>query len=350
MAADADRVRSMLVPRDLDRDQIQILERAWREVALRTGETLWEQGAAAGDLGLLVAGDLRVFVDGEEIGAVQPGDVVGEASAFTRGAHRSATLQAHSSCRLLAVDPFELDRLCQALPAFHERVLDLGLRTVAKRIRATDARIARLSQGVLPAPVEQSTTGIARLWRVLRQIGRDAQLPPIAPLLRRQPGLKRLTDPVLEGLAAGFQPHAFSEGDMLIREGEQGDFALLLAVGELQVLRHVRHRMADVLATFQPGGLLGTLTLAVPGPRTASCVAGSAGWVYRLDRPAFEALSGRALIAWKECMLASLGLQLRNANALLAGFQAGSHEGGPLPEPALQRLLQAAGALQGLTA
>jgi hypothetical protein len=84
------------------------------------------------------------------------------------------------------------------------------------------------------------------------------------------------------------------------------------------------------------------------GPRTATCHAAGAGWLYRMDRGAYQALQGRALLAWKECMLATLGLQLRNANALLSGFQAGSHLGGPLPEVQLQRLLAAAGALEGL--
>jgi len=348
MAVDIERLRPLLAPSDLGRSHVTILERAWREQALRMGETLWEQGSAVGDLGLLVAGDLRVFVDGEEIGAVDPGDVVGEASAFMAGAHRSATLHADAPSRVLLIDVFELDRVSQAVPRFQERILDLGLRSVAKRIRATDARIARLSHGILPAPAERPTTGFARLWKALLQAGRDSACPALAPLLRRQAGLQHLSEPAIDLLAGSFEAHAFAEGDLLLREGEPGDCALLLAAGEVQVLRHVRRRMADVGATFQPGVLVGALTLAVPGARTASCVAISDGWLYRMDRAAYEALTGRALLAWKECMLASLGLQLRNANALLAGFQAGSHAGGPLPEPQLQRLLQAAGALQGV--
>ncbi len=117
-------------------------------------------------------------------------------------------------------------------------------------------------------------------------------------------------------------------------------------MGEVHALRHVRNRMADVLVSFQPGWLFGAVTLAVPGLRTATCMAATSGWVYRMDRQAYEGLDERTRLAWKECMVATLGIQLRNANALLAGFQSGDHIGGPLPPTQLQQLLQAAGALQ----
>ncbi|MFH1470084.1 MAG: cyclic nucleotide-binding domain-containing protein [Pseudomonadota bacterium] len=348
MPVDETTLLSTLPPLGLSLDQIPLVTRAWRELRLRTGEMLWEQGGPTTDLGVLASGRLAVFVDGEEIGVVEPGDALGEASAFCPGAQRSASLQATEPSAVLLIDDFELGRLRLALPSFHEAMLDLGLRTAAKRIRATDLRIARMSQGVLPAPSGTPTSGLARLWRALRRATSGDGCPPLLPLLKRQLALQSLPEPALSQLTAAFTPHSFEQGEMLLREGEPGESAIFIASGEVQVLRHVRHRMADVLATFDAGGVLGSLTLVVPGPRTATCQAACAGWLYRMDRPAYRGLDDRPRLAWKACMLATLGLQLRNANALLSGFQAGSHIGGPLPEAQLQRLLAAAGALQGL--
>jgi len=345
---DEARLFQVLPPLGLDLDQLPLVARAWREQRLRMGEMLWEQGGPASEIGVLGTGRLAVFVDGEEIGAVEQGDAVGETSGFTPGALRSASLQAVEPSTVFLIDDFEFGRLRQALPAFHGAVVDLGLRTVAKRIRATDLRIARMSQGVLPAPAATPTSGLSRLWRALRRATGGESCPPLLPLLQRQHGLAALPGSCLEQLAAAFSPHPFEPGEVLLREGEPGDSAILIATGEVQVLRHVRHRMADILATYEAGGVLGSLTLVVPGPRTATCQAAGAGWLFRMDRAAYQSLTGRALLAWRASTLATLGLQLRNANALLSGFQAGSHAGGPLPEAQLQRLLAAAGALEGL--
>jgi CRP-like cAMP-binding protein len=273
--------------------------------------------------------------------------VLGETSALWASAHRSASLQATEPSTILLLPTHELSRLAQAFPVFHERLLDRCLEAQAKRIRATDLRIAKLSHGVLPAPPTSSDGSLARLWKALRQALGESSRPALLPMLRDQPVLRHQGEPVLEEIAGAFVPYAFDRGETIAREGEPGDAVFLLAVGEVQALRHVRNRMAEVLVTFQPGWLFGAVTLAVPGPRTATCMATTSGWVYRMDRQAHQRLGERARLAWKEYLAANLGVQLRNANALLAGFQTGSHVGGPLPEPQLRQLMRAAGALLG---
>jgi CRP-like cAMP-binding protein len=347
MPTDFHKLSRLVTTRDMAPDQARLIARAFEERTLRQGESLWEQDTAASSLGLLVEGRLSVQVDGEEIGAILPGDVLGETSALWAQACRSATLQAVAPSTVLLLPTMELTRLAQAFPVFHERLLDRCLEAQSRRIRATDLRIAKLSQGVLPAPPASSDSGLGRLWKALRQAIGDSSRPALLPLLRDQPVLRHQNEPVLETIAAAFEPYAFDRGETIAREGEPGDAVFLLAVGEVQALRHVRNRMAEVLVSFQPGWLFGAVTLAVPGPRTATCLATSSGWVYRMDRQAFEGLTDRARLAWKEYLVAALGLQLRNANALLSGFQSGSHLGGPLPEPQLRQLMEAAGALLG---
>ena len=347
MPTDFHKLSRLVTTRDLPPDQARFIARAFDERSLRQGEQLWEQGTAAPCLGLLVEGKLSVQVDGEEIGTILSGDVVGESAALWAQARRSATLVAAAPSTVVLLPTLEFTRLAQAFPVFHERLLDRCLEAQSRRIRATDLRIAKLSQGVLPAPPATSDTGLARLWKAVRQALGDSSRPALEPMLRDLPVLRNHNEPVLEAIAAAFEPYAFDRDEAIVREGEPGDAAFLLAVGEVQALRHVRNRMAEVLVSFQPGWLFGAVTLAVPGPRTATCLAVSSGWVYRMERDAYLALPDRARLAWKEYLVATLGLQLRNANALLSGFQSGRHGGGPLPEPQLRKLMEAAGALLG---
>jgi CRP-like cAMP-binding protein len=347
MPIDFHKLSRLITSRDVSPEDAQLIAKPWEERHLRMGEMLWEQGSAAPELGLLHEGRLAVEVDGEELGFVLPGDVVGETSALWAKAKRSASLQATEASSVLLLPSRELERLAQAFPFFQERLLDRCLEAQSKRIRAIDLRIARLSQGVLPAPSDKAEGGLAKLWRLLRRAAAEGSAPALMPLLRDQPVLCNQSDQVLEALARAFEPLRFDRGELLAKEAEHGDSVFLLAEGRVQALRHVRQRMAEVLVTFEAGWMFGAVTMAVPGPRTATCQAESAGWVYRMSADAARALPERARLAWKECLVATLGIQLRNANAMLAGFQSGDHAGGPLPEHELQRLLRAAGALLG---
>jgi hypothetical protein len=82
---------------------------------LHRGETLVEQGEAGHELFLLLDGVLEVEVDGETVGQVGPGTMLGE-RAVLEGGERTATLRAVTACRLvvLAADQisrYELKRL-----------------------------------------------------------------------------------------------------------------------------------------------------------------------------------------------------------------------------------------------
>ncbi len=347
MPTDFHKLSRLVTSREVTPQDAQLIARAFDEQNLRSGDQLWQQDDSAPTMGLLHRGQLSVRVNGEEIGTILAGDVLGETAALWANAKRSATIVAVEPSVVLLLPSLELQRLAQAFPSFHERLLDRCLDAQAKRIRATDVRIAKLSQGILPAPSANADSGLAKLWKRVRQAVGDGSRPALLPLLRDQPVLRDQGEQIIQAIADAFEPYAFDKGEIIAREGEAGDAVWLLAVGEVQALRHVRNRMAELLVSFQPGWLFGAVTLAVSGPRTATCVAASSGWVYRMDRAAYEALADRPRLAWKECMVATMGIQLRNANAMLAGFQSGEHPGGPLPELQLQQLLRAAGVLLG---
>jgi len=137
-------------------------------------------------------------------------------------------------------------------------------------------------------------------------------------------------------------------------EGDAASSAFLIAEGSVDVLRNVRGDRAERLASLQAGDLLGINTLIQPGPRTASCVAGGRGWLYRMDAAAYETLEGEARLLWRESMLAALAAQIRLSNTASR-----RDAGRTLPPTALasgpiesvedfEAMLRASGFLEGL--
>lgn len=58
----------------------------------------------------------------------------------------------------------------------------------------------------------------------------------------------------------------------LIREGDQGDFMLLLMSGRVEVVRADQHGFQNRIATATPGQTLGEMSMIDGMPRFASCV------------------------------------------------------------------------------
>jgi Cyclic nucleotide-binding domain len=76
---------------------------------LSAGETLVEQGKPGTELYVVLDGVFAVEVDGEEVGEVGPGSIVGERAALERGP-RTATLRARADARVAALPVDALER------------------------------------------------------------------------------------------------------------------------------------------------------------------------------------------------------------------------------------------------
>ncbi len=75
---------------------------------LEPGDTLVEQGKPGDDLYLLVDGVLAVVVDGDEVGEIGPGAIVGELASLHEG-KRTATLTARTRSRVAVIPPELVD-------------------------------------------------------------------------------------------------------------------------------------------------------------------------------------------------------------------------------------------------
>jgi hypothetical protein len=76
---------------------------------VKEGDTLVEQGMESDELFLLLNGVLVVEVDGEQLGELGPGAVLGERAVLEGGA-RTATLRAVTECKVAAAPSAQVDR------------------------------------------------------------------------------------------------------------------------------------------------------------------------------------------------------------------------------------------------
>ena len=97
-----------------------IIDAEPRFVRLRAGQSLVSQGEEGTDVFLLFDGVMQVIRDGQVIGEVGPGSVLGEMSSVD-GARRNATLRAATHCRVAVMPGQRLDRKALAQVAVGRR-------------------------------------------------------------------------------------------------------------------------------------------------------------------------------------------------------------------------------------
>ena len=88
----------------------------------------------------------------------------------------------------------------------------------------------------------------------------------------------------LEGLARYMRCYRAPLGTEIIREGDQGDFMLLLLDGSVEIVKKDVRGSAQIMGTAGPGKTLGEVSLIDGEPRFASCVALDTVQVAVLDR------------------------------------------------------------------
>lgn len=314
----------------------QELERAaerFRPVSLEAGEVLWWQAAPVDEMALVLLGELVAEAGGKEVGRVRAPDIIGEVGAFVAGSSRVATLRSVRATQVLCLSGADLRALRWQRGRLYDTLLELAQKAMIRRISATSARLASIVAGGAAAPARKEPGALARLWRTLRPGGPSGPCPPIGPILRAQAGLRDTTEEVQDALASAFVTESFEEGQVIVLEGEPASAMYIVADGEVDVLRNVRGDRAELLVKLGPGAQFGANSLIEPTPRTASCVAATPGWLLRMDREAFNALTGEARMLWRESVLTTLASQVKNANAALErALAAGPHPSAtPLP-------------------
>lgn len=122
----------------------------------------------------------------------------------------------------------------------------------------------------------------------------------------------------LEGLARYMRCYRAPPGTEIIREGENGDFMLLLLDGNVEIVKKDVRGLPQVMSIVGPGKTLGEMSLIDGQPRFASCVAVDTVEVAVLDRDSLSRIiTEEPRIGVKLMMefLMLLNQRLRNVSA-----------------------------------
>jgi CRP/FNR family transcriptional regulator len=106
---------------------------------------------------------------------------------------------------------------------------------------------------------------------------------------RRVPLFANLSPGDLKQIAAVAQEESFSDGTVIIREGEIGDMMFIIVSGEVRVISVKDNRELE-LATRKAGDIVGEMAMISREPRSATIVAIGNVRALCMDQKSFEAL------------------------------------------------------------
>lgn len=161
-------------------------------------------------------------------------------------------------------------------------------------------------------------------FKKFKSLGALGDTIPLVGLMREI--IERIT------LFEDFEPHELEqlarymtccrtdEGTEIIREGEIGDYMLLILVGSVEIVKLDARGLPARIAVAGPGKTLGEMSLIDGEPRFASCVALTEVQFAVLDRAAFSRLIAEEARVGVKLMVELLMLvnqRLRNVTAQL---------------------------------
>lgn len=121
---DAQRLKNIDVFADLDDEALDKIASLAAEVSVPAGKELVREGDYSYDMLAIEEGTAEVTRNGEPIGKVGPGDVIGEMGVIER-AQRSATVVATSPMRLVTLTGWDVKRLRRTAPSAMEHLQQL---------------------------------------------------------------------------------------------------------------------------------------------------------------------------------------------------------------------------------
>ena len=136
-------------------------------------------------------------------------------------------------------------------------------------------------------------------------------------MVRRAPLFAALDDEAHQALLAQMSSSRLERGDILFREGDQGDTLYVIGEGKVKLGRTSADGRENLIAILGPGEMFGELSLFDPGPRTMTATAVAETQLMGLGNDSLTMLlSGRPEVA--KALLAALAARLRRTNEHLA--------------------------------
>jgi CRP-like cAMP-binding protein len=306
--------------RRLDPEVLRSTAKHWRFAKISKDEVLWLEGDAQGSLGVVVAGVLGIILQNQLIASLGPGELVGEGTAFIPKTGRIATVRAQSTSLVASLEQQALMTLRTDHGPVYDALLDDAVRTVARRVRDTDRKVARLSSGE-ESLSRKGPSVVGRVWQRLTGQAAESRPPDLTELLNSMLVHPVRGPSVVERLAKAFEPERLDKGKALFLEGDKADKAYILVSGGVDVYRYTGGQKARKLASLDRGSLFGFGGLMIASTRAASIVVSDGGWAFSIDKSSFNNLDGHPARYFKEILLKSLQRQVGIANEHLAALE-----------------------------
>jgi CRP-like cAMP-binding protein len=136
-------------------------------------------------------------------------------------------------------------------------------------------------------------------------------------VVRKAPLFAALDDEAARALMESMTSSHLERGDILFREGDQGDRIYVIGEGKIKLGRTSVDGRENLLAVLGPGEMFGELSLFDPGPRTATATAIAETQLIALGHKDLDSfLLGRPAVA--KNLLTALARRLRRTNETLA--------------------------------
>jgi CRP/FNR family cyclic AMP-dependent transcriptional regulator len=119
----------------------------------------------------------------------------------------------------------------------------------------------------------------------LESLGDATQFAPqMHTLIPKCPLLENFSQPEVLLLAHFMEVYRAAPGAEIIREGDGGDFMLMLLEGRIEVHKRDRWNTQQLLAAVESGRTLGEMSMIDGEPRFATCIAAEPCLIAVLDR------------------------------------------------------------------
>ena len=178
----------------------------------------------------------------------------------------------------------------------------------------------------MPQEDENSLAGAERLNR-FRKVLADTEIrEELETLLGRAPLLSEFDARDVALLARYVGLYRADRGETIIREGDVGDFMLLITHGEVEILKLGLHHHQQSMTTVGAGTAIGEMSMVDGEPRFATCVTREATSFAVLTREQMESimreeprLGSKILVK----LVAMLSARLRQTSTKLIRYMEG---------------------------
>ncbi len=116
------------------RPELEVMASVCRAIPLDPGDVLFQEGDPAVGLHLILEGRLAASRSGQEIGDLVEGDHLGEGALVDAGPRR-VTVRAADPTTVATLSRDAFERLAEARPDVHARLLEAILREMARKMR-----------------------------------------------------------------------------------------------------------------------------------------------------------------------------------------------------------------------